>query len=135
MATINAPSMQDIQYSGDCPFAPAHSSITLAAQPSGDKVRLFKLYAGTKIHDLKMVNAALGASTTVSLGFEYANGEAGGGATALLAATNTASAAVTRQGAIAPVVLQYDAYVTATIGGASATGQLDVDVFFEFRGK
>ncbi|MFA5630339.1 MAG: hypothetical protein WC997_02405 [Porticoccaceae bacterium] len=134
MATINAPTLQDVQYSGPCPLAAAHGKITLAAAPIADKVRLVKLFAGTKIHDLRMVNAALGASTTVSLGFEYVNGEAGGGAAALLAATNTVSAASTPGGVIPPLTLAYDAYVTATIGGGAATGQLDVVLFIEPKG-
>jgi hypothetical protein len=96
---------------------------------------LNKVYAGTKIYDIKLVNAALGASTTVSLGYEYVNGESGGSATALLAATSTSSAAATREGAVAPVVLAYDAYITATIGGAVASGQLDVVTTYEFKGK
>jgi hypothetical protein len=135
MATINAPSLQDVQYSGDCPLANAHGYVTLAAAAIADKVRLNKLYAGTKIYDIKMVNAALGAATTVSLGFEYVDGQAGGGAAALLAATSTVSAAATREGAVAPIVLAYDAYITATIGGGAATGQLDVVTTYEFKGK
>lgn len=134
MATLNAPSLQDTQYSGDCPLAPAHGYFTFSATPVADKVRLFKLFAGTKIHDVKLVNAALGASTTISLGFEYVDGQAGGGAAALLAATNTASAATTRAPG-APVVLEYDAFVTATVGGAAASGRIDVVAFHEFRGK
>jgi hypothetical protein len=134
MATINAPTLQDVQYSGDCPLAAAHGKATLAAAAIADKVRLVKLYAGTKVHDVRLINAALGASTTVSLGFEYVNGEAGGSATALLAATSTVSAASTRMAA-APVTLDYDAYIIATIGGGAATGLVDVDVLFEFKGK
>ena len=135
MATINAPTLLDVVYSGDCPFAAAHGQPTLAAAAIGDQVRLNKLFAGTKIYGVKLVNAALGASTTVSVGFEYVDGQAGGGAAALIAATSTASAAVTREGATAPVMLAYDAYVTATVGGAAATGQIDTVVTYEFKGK
>lgn len=134
MATINAPSLQDTQYSGDCPLAVAHGYTALAAAAIADKVRLVKLYAGTKVHGIKLVNAALGAATTVSLGFEYVNGEAGGSATALLAATSTVAGGATL-GVGAPMVLAYDAYITATVGGGVATGQIDVSTTFEFRGK
>ena len=134
MSTLNAPSLQDTVYSGDCPLANAHGYITLAAAQIADKVRLIKLFAGTKIYAAKMVNAALGASSTVSLGWEYADGTSGGGAAALIAATSTASAAVTREGAIAPITLLYDAYITATVGGAAATGQLDAVIQYEFKG-
>ncbi len=134
MATINAPTLSDIQYSGDCPLAYAHGKLTLASAAIADKVRLVKLYAGTKIHDCRMINAALGASTTVSVGYEYVNGEASADAAAVLAATSTSSAASTRM-ANAPFILQYDAYVTATIGGGVATGLLEVDLEYEFKGK
>lgn len=135
MATLNAPSLQDTQYSGDCPLANAHGYITLAAAAIADKVRLVKLYAGTKLHDLHMIFADLGTSVTVSIGYEYVNGEAGGSATALLAATDVATAAGDARGKFAPVTLAYDAYITATIGGGAATGQLDVVTTFEFKGK
>jgi len=134
MSTINAPSLQDIVYSGDCPLAVAHGYVTLAAAQVGDKVRLNKVYAGTKVHASHFVNAALGASSTVSLGFEYVNGEAGGDPAAFVAATSTASAGRANTVA-APIVLAYDAYIIATIGGAAATGKLDSVVTYEFKGK
>ena len=134
MATINAPSLQDTQYSGEAPLAIAHGYATLAAAAIADKVRLMKLYAGTKIHDLKFVNAALGASSTVSIGWEPADGSAGGSPTAFLPATSTAAAGASRSAA-APVLLPVDAFITATIGGAAATGQIDVLPTFEFKGK
>ena len=134
MATINAPTLQDVIYSGECPLATAHGSSTLAAAQIGDMVRLNKVYAGTKVHDAKLINAALGASTTVKLGFEYVNGESGGNDAAFIAATSTASAGATRSVA-APVSLAYDAYIIATIGGAAATGQIDSVLTFEPKGK
>jgi hypothetical protein len=134
MATINAPSLQDTVYSGDCPLAAAHGYITLASVPVADKIRLNKVYAGTKVYDVAMINAALGASTTVSLGFEYVNGESGGSATAFLPATSTSSAARVESSA-KPVTLLYDAFIIATIGGATATGQIDTVVTYEFKGK
>lgn len=133
MATINAPSLQDIVYSGDCPSAYAHGYINLVNAAIGDKVRLSRMYAGSKLYESFMVNAALGASTTVSIGFEYVDGQAGGGAAVLIPATNTAGAARTNT-PNRPFILEYDAYITATIGGAAATGQLDVMLDFEFKG-
>lgn len=135
MATINAPSLLDTVYSGDCPLAAAHGYITLAAAASGDKVRLNKVYAGTKVYDVKMVFDDLGTGTTVSVGFEYANGEAGGSATAFLPATDVATEAGSARSDAAPVTLAYDAYIIATIGGAAATGKLDVATTYEFKGK
>lgn len=134
MATINAPSLQDTLYSGDCPLAVAHGYITLASAAVADKVRLNKVYAGTKVFGAKIISGALGAGVTVSLGFEYVNGEAGGSATAFLNAANRAAAGKD-ESAAAPVVLAYDAYIIATIGGAVATGQLDSVLTYEFEGK
>jgi len=134
MATINAPTLQDVIYSGDCPLAVAHGQATLAAAQIGDKVRLNKVYAGTKVYDAALINAALGASTTVKLGFEYVNGEAGGNDAAFLAATSTVAVGKQRSNA-APVTMAYDAYIIATIGGAAATGQIDSVLTFEFKGK
>ena len=134
MATINAPSLQDTVYSGDCPLANAHGYITLAAAAIADKVRLTKLFAGTKVYDVKMVNAALGASTTVAIGFEYCDGTAGGTAAAFIPATATSAAAGTREALIAPITLTYDAYIIATIAGGVATGALDVITTYEFKG-
>lgn len=131
MPTFNALTLQDTQYSGDCPAAFAHGIFTFANTPIADDVRLVRLYAGTKIHDLRMTHAALGASTTISLGFRYVNGEAGGGAAALLAAHNTASAGGARM-VLAPVELLFDAFIIATVGGAAATGRIDVVVNYEF---
>ncbi|WP_025915804.1 hypothetical protein [Herminiimonas sp. CN] len=133
MATINAPTLQNVQYSGDDGSAFAHGQITLAAAQIADKVRLVKLFAGTKIYCAKMINAALGASSTISLGFEYVNAEAGGGAAALIPATSTAAIAKT-DSIVAPVTLDYDAYITATVAGAAATGQFDAVISFEHRG-
>lgn len=133
MATINAPSINDVQYSGDDGAVHAHGSITLAAAQIADKVRLVKLFAGTKIFGAKMVNAALGASSTISLGYENVDGTAGGSATALIPATSTAAIAMTNS-IVAPILLLVDTYITATVAGAAVTGQFDAVVLFEHRG-
>lgn len=134
MPTINAPTLQETVYSGDSPLAVAHGSATLAAAAIGDKVRLNKLYAGTKVYAAKLIYGALGAGVTISLGFEYAGGEAGGSATAFLGATGAATAGRT-ESAAAPVTLAHDAFIIATVGGAAATGQIDSVLTFEFKGK
>lgn len=133
MATINAPTLQDVQDSGNHGAVHAQGTVTFAATPIADKVRLVRLYAGTKIYATRFVNAALGVGSTISVGFEYVNGEAGGGAANLIPATT--SAAVSRvDSTIAPIFLPFDAYVTATVGGGAATGLLDVVVVFEHKG-
>lgn len=135
MAILNAPTLQNTMYSGDCPLATAHGSITLASAAIADVVRLVKLFAGTKIVDLHMVAADMGTDTTISIGYEYVNGESGGSATALLAATDVATGASSTRMSVKPVTLAHDAYITATIAGGTATGALDVIVTYEFVGK
>lgn len=134
MATINAPTLLNTQYSGDCPLAVAHGAATLASAATSDKVRLVKLYAGTKIFRVDTVFADMGTGTTLDVGFEYVNGEAGGSATAFATAIDTDPAG-TSSHVFSPVTLAYDAYIIATVGGAASTGALDVMVTFEFKGK
>lgn len=131
MATINAPSLPNVQYSGQYPSAHAHGYINLAAAAIADKVRLVKLFAGTKIYSARqIIGGSLGASTTVSLGFEYVDGQAGGSATALIPATATTAAGSTSS-VVAPITLLFDAYITATIGGAAASGQYDAVLTYD----
>lgn len=135
MATINAPTLQDVQYSGDCPAAYAHGQVELSSAQIGDKVRLVKLYAGTKIYDMQAVFDVLGGvGAVLDIGFEYVNGEAGSTDNAFFNDINVTAAGSVR-GAFAPVTLAYDAYITATVAGAAQTGTLDVIVSFEFKGK
>jgi len=134
MATINAPTLLDTQYSGDCPLAVAHGQATLAAAQVNDKVRLVKLYAGTKIYRVDTVFADMGTDTTLDIGFEYVNGEAGGSATAFATAIDTDPAG-TSSHVFAPVTLAYDAYIIATVKGGASTGALNVMATFEFKGK
>lgn len=131
--TINAPSLLDVVYSGAAPFAAAHGYATLAANQVGDKIRLNKLYAGTKVYEAKAIVAALGANTTISLGYEACDGSASS-PTAFINAAASASAGKLSS-AVAPITIPYDAYVIATVGGAVANGQIDTVVQFEFQGE
>jgi hypothetical protein len=123
-------------YSGDDAFSVAHGSYVLAAAQPGDKVRLRTLYAGSFITEAKLINnAALGAGSTVSLGFEYLDGsDTTADDAALIPATSTAAAGVTRMPGV-PIKLTKDAYLVAVIGGAAATGQIDAVVGYEFQGQ
>lgn len=133
MTILNAPSLLETVYSGDCPSAFAHGHVALVNAQVGDKVRLNKLFAGTKIYDAKVVHGALGTGVTVDLGFEYANGEAGSNLTAFLTADAEAAAGKSSSN-VAPLTLAYDAYIVATIGGGVANGNLDSVLAYEFKG-
>ncbi|AOY90559.1 hypothetical protein BKK79_00980 [Cupriavidus sp. USMAA2-4] len=132
MTTIIASTLQDVLFSGEDPLAPAHGRHLLAAAQVGDKVRLNKIYAGAKVHHARLVNGALGASTTVSLGYEYADGS-GGDPVAFFNAQAT-NAAGANTSVAAPVVIPKDAYIVATIGGGAASGQIDSVLLYEPRG-
>lgn len=133
MATLNAPTLLDTQYSGTGPLAVAHGQVELSSAAVDDKVRLVKLYAGTKIFRVDTVFDDLGTSTTLDIGFEYVNGESGGSATAFATGIDTDPGATSTH-LFAPVTLAYDAYIIATIKGATSTGTLDVMTTFEFKG-
>jgi hypothetical protein len=134
MTTYVANQFLSPAYSGDDAYAVAHGSFVLANAQPGDKVRLRTLYAGTFVAESKLINAALGAGSTVSLGFEYTDGsDTTVDDAALIPATSTAAAACTRMPG-APIKLLKDAYLVAVIGGAAATGQIDAVVGYEFRG-
>lgn len=136
MATINAPTLQNVQYSGDCPLAVAHGQVELASAQIGDKVRLVKLYAGSKVYDMHVIFDDLGGTGAIlDVGFEYVNGESGGTANAFFNDIDVATAAGDARGKFFPVTLDYDAYITATIAGAAQTGTLEVMTTYEFKGK
>ena len=134
MPTINAPTLMDTTYSGDAPLAVAHGSMALAAAQIGDKVRLSRVFAGTKVYAAKLVNAALGSGVKLDLGFEYAEGEAGSNLKAFFDEADCAQADAAESKA-APVMLAHDAYIVATVAGAAASGKIDTVVTFEFKGQ
>lgn len=125
MATINAPTLGRPTYSGDAPLAAAHGSINFAAHPIATRVRLFKLPVGSKILDFRAMFAALGAGSTIALGIEGVDSGTTF-ASVLLTATSTASAGNARMGNTAPIVLEEDSYIIATVGGGAVTGQFDL---------
>lgn len=134
MADINAvPARKGQSTSGEWGnlFA-VHFTYTLAAAQIADIVLLGQIPANAKVIDINMRNAALGAGTTIALGYRAATpGSALVAApTAYLAATSTASAATTR-GSFAPNKQAEDLFLIATVGGGAATGQLDVTVFYQ----
>lgn len=134
MATLIAPTVADIQISGEYGNqSVAQGTYTAAAAAINDTVFLVKLYAGSKINGLKLITAAQGASSTMDVGFVYVNGEAGGNTTAFFAAQATSSAGMF-QSAARPVKLLYDAYVVITFKGAASTGLIDAVIEYEFRG-
>jgi hypothetical protein len=134
MTTYVAPTVSRIQSSGEYGNAFfAHGTYTAAAAAINDNVYLVRLYAGTKIYNVRLINAALGASTTVDIGFKHVDGQAGDSPTAFLTAQATSTAGA-NQSSTAPITLAFDAYIVATFKGGVATGQIDAIVQYEFVG-
>jgi hypothetical protein len=134
MANIIGPDKANLPNIGDSGNASSHyGGYTLAGAAIATTVEILTIPAGSVILDSMLVNAALGASTTVSLGYKNKDGSAGGSATALLAAGSTSAAGVAR-GAAAPIAVEKDVIVYATVGGGVATGRIDAVVDFLFRG-
>ena len=111
----------------------AHFSRTLAAAQIGDKVYLGVIPKGSRVFGATMYNAALGASSTVSLGREAVDGSDTPDDDFFLGATSTASGAKTED-ANAPWLADKDYYVYGIVGGAAATGALNVALSYSFEG-
>lgn len=142
MTTFIAPTLMDIAYSGADAFAAVHGSMAINAQ-IGDKIRLSKVFAGTKVYNAKLINAALGTGVTLSLGYETCpTNDAPWQVAADTVVADTAwlngvaaNAAGKNDSAAAPIYLTQDAYIVVTVGGAAATGQIDSVIQYEFKGN
>lgn len=133
MATIVAPTLAEIQNSGQHGNqSVSHCKYTFNANPAGDKLQAIKLYAGSKITDVRVINAALGAGTTVSVGYETLDGLTSA-PTAFINAQSTVAAGRILTAA-APLTLTKDSIINLTIGGGAATGQVDLVVEYDYRG-
>ena len=135
MADLNAvPARKSRVLSGEWGnLTAAHFKYTFAAGQIADVALLGVIPQGAKIVDVHMRNAALGASSTIALGYRKVdpNSTLAASAAAILAATSTAAAATTR-GSFAPFTLNEETYLTATIAGGAVTGQVDVTLFYVF---
>lgn len=136
MADLNAvPARKGRELSGEWGnVTAAHFTYTFAAGQIADVALLGKLPQGAKVVDINMRNAALGASSTIALGYRKVDpaSSLSPSAAAYLAATATSSAGTTR-GSFAPIQTNEEVYVTATIAGGAVTGQLDVTFFYIFE--
>jgi aspartate 1-decarboxylase len=117
----------------------AFADITLASAQIGDVVELVNLPNGARIIDGYLTNAALGSSTTLSVGNAAYKNAAGTvvalGAASYLAATATSSAARTdifatqALGANSVVDANQDGLpITATLAGGTASGVVQIAI-------
>ncbi len=113
-----------------------NETYTAAAAQVGDIIYMAKAPGGLVLLDSRVTWAALGASSTIKVGYLRVN--AAGTMTEdddyFMVAASTASAGNARIVATAfPFRLTEDAYLAVTVGGAAATGriQLVVDALYE----
>ncbi|WP_339898276.1 hypothetical protein [uncultured Gilvimarinus sp.] len=103
------------------------SGATLDAAAIGEVVDLMVLPPGARLMDARLINAGLGSSTTLTLGYRFPGGEGTDDAAGLLASASSASAG-RRDTAAAPIQFSAPVIITATVGGAAATGRIDAVV-------
>lgn len=105
---------------------------------AGDIVRLPGVFpSGTKLIDAVAFVEDAAAGLTLSLGFSYVGGQAGSDPAYFFAAKDVAAGGKFRADVNKPpLILQYDAYLVATLGGAAFTtaNQLDTVVDYDFTG-
>ena len=117
----------------------AFADITLASASIGDVIELVNLPNGARLLDGYLTNAALGASTTLSVGYAAYKNSSGttvsASAAAYLAATSTSSAA--RTDILATIALGAGSVVnanedglpiTATLAGGTASGVVQIAI-------
>ena len=134
MTALVAASVNNAVYAGEEGNLSADLGLyTFAAGQIGDTVDLQTIPAGTQLLDLDIIFAALGAGSTLSFGWRYKDGSAGGSATALLAATSTAAAGVA-SASFTPITFLNTAILYATIAGGAVTGELDTRTTYIYKG-
>lgn len=111
---------------------------TAAAAQINDVIYLGQLPKYATVVGVTLYNAALGASTTVDVG--YLTAEIGGVLVAdddyWIAAKDTSSAAITLHSALATAVpkeFSESVFVTATVEGGVATGLITVVVYYRYE--
>ena len=108
---------------------------TFAAATAGTLVELEQLPAGAQLQKIEVINDALGAGVTLSIGEMFDNVSDGTtSATSLKAATAAATAGAFAAG-FHPKLLNTKRTITLTTGGAAATGKISVLVQYVFIGN
>lgn len=127
---MKEPTLKTIQHAGEYGNAArAVGKVTFEGDAIATAGRAFVLPPDVTVVDAYFYNAALGASSTIKLDLV---GESG--TTALIAAANTATAG--RQAyAGKPVKLSEKTTATLTVGGAAATGDVDLVIEYVYNGS
>lgn len=111
-------------------------TFTAAGEAIASEVIFGKVPRNAIVHSVKLVNAALGASSTIKVG--YRTSEVGGTLTAdddyWLGATATSSAASTVSAAL-PKQFDEEVYIAGVTAGGTITGVVTVVVEYLYQSK
>lgn len=138
MAEVNGDRYKNLPMAGEYGnLAAGVYTKTLAAAAIADTVLLGDIPGAAEITRVTLVNAALGASTTLSLGYRYKVAAEGSNAlTAFFNAASTASAARADSAAdVVQIANGAGVELVATVGGAAATGKITAIVEYIYRGQ
>ena len=119
----------------------AHGTYEASALASGNVIEMFVLPSGARLIEGSLAHDALGASTTLSVGYAAHTSSAGAAVAASAAAYKAAAASTSAQKVdiLATLALgsgsvtDTDAngvIVTATMGGAAGTGTIEVTIMY-----
>ena len=117
----------------------AHGTYTAASLASGDVIEMFVLPDGARLLEGSLAHDALGASTTLSVGYGAHTNAAGTAVVAAAAAYKAAAASTTAQkvdvlatmalGSGSETDANEDGFpVTVTMGGAAGTGDIELTI-------
>lgn len=123
-SVIQGPNLLSPQYVGEYGNVVDMEGYFIASAASADtatEIDLITLPEGTRINSIQLNWSAQGASGTIQAGWKYANGNAGGSATALLGSTSSVAAGGATNTFIPPDL-------TALGSSGNSTGVFDSDV-------
>lgn len=119
------------EYGDACTFT---SSFVAAATPIADVIRFAKMPAGVEIISVDLMHDAMGASSTLSVGYDYVNSADGSAAPAFFLAAAASTSKQKRFSAEHPIEFQVPTYITATVGGGAITGKVTALINYRFVG-
>ena len=137
MADLNAVNARrDITYTGAFgSLSAAVYTYTFAAAQVGDVVLLGQIPENARVVGLILTNAALGGSTTLTLGYRKVNsGDTLAAEAAAFATDSDTSAGASVAYYFSPIKNTVKTYLTATVGGAAATGAITAVLLYIFEG-
>ncbi len=134
MAIKKGPSFRSTLVSGTFGnLCKAEGKAVFSGDAAGTEIHVLRLEPGTKLYGCKAVHDALGAGTTLKVGYRYVD-EADGAAVddAFGSAASTGVATISMDDT--PITLEKPAIITLTNTGGTATGNVTVIPEYEYLG-